>query len=245
MSDRDWFVPLSEADGRMLLGFPHAGAGCAQLAPLARLVASRDVQVWSANLPGRQARFDEPPRTDLDALAAELADAAAALLPDRPYDVFGYCAGALTALLVARALRNRGVPPPGRLIVVSAEAPDIAWRPPRLAGLPSDRLWEQLAELGGVPPGVVADERVRSIAEPAVRADFAMIAHYRLRPDLPLASRITVCHGQRDQTRRGALLGWRRQSTAPLDLCDLPGGHWLLDDACTMLAEIILAGDGR
>jgi medium-chain acyl-[acyl-carrier-protein] hydrolase len=243
-SDRDWFVPLSGAGGRLLLAFGHAGAGCAQFAELARCVAP-DVQVWSANLPGRQARLDEPPRTDLDALAGELADAATTVLPGRPYDMLGYCAGALTALLVARALRERGAAPPRRLIVVSAEAPDIAWRHRRLADQPSDRLWELLAQQGGVPTAMAADERMRSVAESAIRADFAMIARYRLRPDPPLASPITVCHGRGDATPRGALLGWRRQSTAPPLLRELPGGHWLLDDSCAELAKVILAQDGQ
>jgi surfactin synthase thioesterase subunit len=243
MADRDWFVPLSEAAGEVLLAFPHAGAGCAQLAELARLVTP-EIQVWSANLPGRQARLAEPPRTGLDALVTELAAAAVTVLADRPYQMFGYCAGTLTALLVARALRDHGVPP-RRLIVASAEAPDIAWRPRRLANHPSDRLWELLAEQGGVPPAMAADERMRSVAEPAVRADFAMIARYRLRPDLPLASPIIVCHGRDDGIRRGALLGWRRQSTAPAQLRELPGGHWLLDESCAELAKVILAEDGR
>jgi len=258
MSDRDWFVPLGEeAQGgrrpgaapgrpgcRVLLAFPHAGAGCAQMAGLAHSVAP-DVVVWSANLPGRQARLDEPPRTDLDVLVTELADAAATVLSDHPYEMFGYCAGALTALLAARVLRDRGVPPPRRLIVVSAEAPDIAWRPRRLADHPSDRLWQLLAEHGGVPPAMAADERMRAVAEPAVRADFAMIAHYRLRPEPPLASTVTVCYGRGDRVRRGALLGWRRQSTLPLELRELAGGHWLLDDSRDELAKVVLAEDGR
>ena len=244
MSDRDWFVPLGQAGGRTLLAFPHAGAGCAQLTELAHAVTPT-VSVWSANLPGRQARLDEPLMTDLDELVTELADAAIPLVADRPYDLFGYCAGALTALLVARALRDRGVAPARHLIVVSAEAPDIAWRPHRLADCPSEQLWTLLSEQGGVPSAMALDERMRSVAEPAVRADFAMIAHYRLRPDLPLATSITVCHGHGDGVARGALLGWRRQTTAPLRLCELPGGHWLLDDSCAELAKEVMAEDGR
>lgn len=243
MSDRDWFVPLSGGGGRLLLTFPHAGAGCAQFAELARCVAP-DVALWSANLPGRQARLDEPPRTDLDALAGELADAAATMLAGRPYEMFGYCAGALTALLVARSLRDRGIAP-RRLIVASAQAPDIAWRPRRLADQSSERLWRLLAGQGGVPPAMAADERMRSVAEPAVRADFAMLARYRFRQEPPLASPIMVCYGRDDQVRRGALLGWRRQAAAPPDLRELSGGHWLLEECCAELAKVILAEDGQ
>jgi surfactin synthase thioesterase subunit len=239
-TDRDWFVPLGGTTGRPLLAFPHAGAGCAQLVELARAVGP-DVSVWAANLPGRQARLHEPVRTDLEEVVAELTAAATEVLDEgRRYDVFGYCAGAQTALLVSRALRATGLGAPARLIAVSAEAPDIARRPRRLADQPSDRLWSLLAEQGGVPPAMAADRRLRALTEIAVRADFRMIADYRLRPDFPLPSAISVCYGSRDPVRRGALLGWRRQSTVALDLRQLPGGHWLLDDACDELAAVVL-----
>jgi surfactin synthase thioesterase subunit len=241
MADDDWFVPLTEDSGARLLAFPHAGAGCAQLVALARKLRP-ELAVWGANLPGRQARLHEPPGTDLIGLVARLSDAAAELIadqPDRPYALFGYCGGALQAFLVARELRTRGLPTPRRLVVVSFEAPDIAALPKGIATQPTHRLWSMLAEQGGVPVELAEDPTLRGVAEASVRADFAMIAGYQHRADLPLPCPITVCRGTRDRTPRGALLGWRRQSTLPLDLRDLSGGHWLLDDACDELAKTI------
>jgi surfactin synthase thioesterase subunit len=242
----DWFVPLVADDGPRLFGFPHAGAGCAQLSPFARALAEHGVSLWSANLPGRQARLGEPARTDLGALADELADALTGLL-DTPFALFGYCGGAAIAVAVVQRLRARRVPMPSRLLVASYEAPDIALRPRALSGMPSDRLWHYLVESGGVPPGLGTDLRLRQVVEPAVRADFAMLSGYRRDPEPPLPVPVTVLYGVDDPTPRGALLGWRRHSTYAIDLRPLPGGHWVLDESTGELAAAAAAalGEGR
>ena len=237
---QSWFVPLTDARAERVFAFPHAGAGCAQFTELAKAFTD-DVSLWAANLPGRQARLDEPPPHDLDELVETLARELAPLA-GRPYALFGYCGGALLAFLVARRLREHGTPPPARLIVGSFEAPDIGRRPYGLARLPSDRLWRQLSDDGGVPAELALDERLRRVAEPAVRADFALLAGYRHVAAPPLTTPITVCYGEQDEVRRGALLGWRRQTTGPVELRGVPGGHWLLDEAVPELAAVI--GEG-
>src|SRR5690242_14931824 len=114
----EWFAPLErhrKADVQ-LFAFPHAGGGPASLSALLARLPSR-VELWSLNLPGRQARLNEPARTDMEPLVAELADD----LPNhvrRPFALFGYCSGALLAYLVARRLDGSGTPP-SRLLVGS------------------------------------------------------------------------------------------------------------------------------
>ncbi|MEU4244976.1 alpha/beta fold hydrolase [Actinoplanes sp. NPDC026619] len=241
----DWYVPLVPDSPARVIAFPHAGAGCAQFSDLAKLLAPEHT-LWSANLPGRQARLSEPPVRDLTRLVDTLTEH---LVPhtDRPYVLFGYCGGALIAFLVARALHAGGSSLPLALVTASHPAPDIAPRPHGVATLPGARLWDSLAEAGGVPPELAADERMRRIAEPAVRADFAMLADYRHQPAPPLPIPVYACHGRADQVARGALLGWRRQSEFPARLRGLPGGHWLLDSAAAELAGVVresfLAGD--
>lgn len=246
MGARDWYVPLAGDGPVRLFVFPHAGAGCARFVGLARGLAP-DVAVWAANLPGRQARLDEPPRTDLSALVEELADHLAGLARP-PYGLLGYCGGALLAYLVTRALRERGVPAPEVLIVVSFEAPDIARRPRGLVNQPSERLWEYLTTEGGAPADLATDERLRHVSEPAVRADFGMLASYRHQVAPPLPCRITVVFGRDDPTPRGAWLGWRRMTDAALELVPLPGDHWLLEasgDDLTKAVATVLGGGSR
>ncbi|MFL6123336.1 thioesterase II family protein [Actinophytocola sp.] len=240
---RDWFVRLGDPGGEPVFAFPHAGGGCAQLAELAR---TAEVELWAANLPGRQARLSEPAWTDYPSLATTLATELADRLDGEPYSVLGYCGGALLAYGVLRRLHAGTVPLPRRFVVVSYEAPDIAPRPRRVADLPSDSLWDYLTDIGGVPAGLAADPRLRKVAEPAVRADFTVLAGYRHEVAPPLPLPITVCYGERDgETRRGALLGWRRHTSCPLELHGVPVGHWLLDEACGELAAILGDRTGR
>lgn len=241
---RDWFLPVADDTGVRVFAFPHAGAGCAQLAPFGRIGAAHGLSVWAANLPGRQARLDEPPHTRFGDLVDELADRITGLL-DRPYVLFGYCGGSLLAYGLARVLRARALPLPQRLTVVSYEAPDIARRPRRVAQLPPDLLWEHLTESGGVPATLSGNQRLRNVAEPAVRADFAWLADYRHQPDLPLPVPVTVCFGRADDSPRGAFLGWRRHTSHPLDVRVVDGGHWLLDDAADELAAQVAAAVSR
>jgi surfactin synthase thioesterase subunit len=237
--DPAWFVPLTPDDGLPLFAFPHAGAGCAQLADFAKQLAGHGVTVRAANLPGRQARLAEAPVTDISGLADTLADALAAEVGDRPYALFGYCGGALLAYETARRLQARSVPMPTRLIVVSFEAPDIGLRPRRVSRLPSHVLWTYLLDSGAVQEDHGQNAALRRVAEPAIRADYTMLGTYHHEPGPPLTIPLTVCHGERDTgTPRGALLGWRRLTTGPVDLRGLDAGHWLLTDAGERLAEI-------
>ena len=236
----DWFVPLATDDGVPLYGFPHAGAGCAHLAGFARSAEKVGVSLWSANLPGRQGRLSEPPITAFEPLVDELTTALRARRGGRTYAVFGYCAGALLAYGVLQAMARRGAVMPSRFVVASSDAPDIARRPRRVAHLPSEVLWAHLRDGGSVPETLAAHGRLRQVAEPAVRADFAVLGGYRHRPTPPLPVPITVCFGTEDpHVERGALLGWRRHSSASVDLRALPGGHWLVDDAPDELANVI------
>jgi medium-chain acyl-[acyl-carrier-protein] hydrolase len=241
------FVAVGECSAPRVYAFPQAGAGCAQLVELARRSAP-NLEVWGATLPGRQALLHLPPLRDLDELVGLLATALADAVSERPgepYLLFGYCGGALQAFLVARLLRELGVPAPAGLVVASFEAPDIARRPRGVAGLPSDLLWAALRAQGGIGADLDETPKLRELTEPAVRADFVMIADYRHRPDLPLDVPITVCSGELDTVHRGALLGWRRQTTAGVHLRYLPGSHWLLDECVGQLADALVEAAGQ
>jgi surfactin synthase thioesterase subunit len=198
------------------------------------------LSIWAANLPGRQARLSEPPVTDFGQLVDALTEALLQRRGDQPYGVFGYCGGALIGYEVLRTIVARGGPAARRFVVASYEAPDIARRPRRMTLLRGDALWSYLVESGGVPATLAGDEQLRQVAEPAIRADFGVLGGYQHQPGPALPLPITVCYGLQDgETPRGALLGWRRHSTLPIDLRGLPGGHWLLDDAGDELAMLI------
>ncbi|MEU4537569.1 thioesterase domain-containing protein [Streptosporangium sp. NPDC023825] len=259
-----WFVPVGERPGGRirLYTFPNAGSGPASLTGLAERFPD-EVDVWSVNLPGRQARLAEPPVEDLDKLVDDLARDLLATARE-PYALFGYCSGALLAYLVCRRLVElapasgaigTGLPAdlagpvpspesggrwPERLLVGSFAAPDVTLLLRRLPSLPSWLFWDQLIELGGVPAEVAEREVLRPILEPALRADFGMLARYRHRQGPPLPVPVTVLYGSRDGSMsRGGLLGWRRQSVARPSMRELDASHWLAEETPGLLATVI------
>lgn len=238
------FVPVErrpEARTRLYV-FPHAGGGPGAVAPLAPLLPP-EIEPWALDLPGRQARLAEPPRTDLEPLADDMAAALAGGPPGPPgpYALFGYCSGALLAYLACRRLDGTARPPV-RLLVGSFSAPDVAVYLRRLPALPSGLFWERLLEYGGVPEEVAAREELRPVLEPALRADFGLLAGYRHRPGPPMATPVTVLYGRDDDLlTRGGLLGWRRQTAARPALRELPASHWLMEDAPGELAAALAA----
>ncbi|MEU8385757.1 thioesterase domain-containing protein [Streptosporangium sp. NPDC048865] len=257
-----WFVPVGERPGGRirLYAFPNAGSGPASLTDLAERFPD-EVDVRAVNLPGRQARLAEPPVEDLDALVDDLARDLLANARE-PYALFGYCSGALLAYLVCRRLTELAPASPGaglpaplagpgaspeaggrwpeRLLVGSFAAPDVTLLLRRLPSLPSRLFWDQLIELGGVPAEVAGREVLRPILEPALRADFGMLARYRHRPGPPLPVPVTVLYGSRDGSMtRGGLLGWRRQSVSRPSMRELDASHWLAEETPDLLATVI------
>lgn len=241
-----WFVRCGAdpaATAPTVYVFPHAGAGPASLTALAAACAPH-VDVWSVNLPGRQARLHEPARSDLDALVDELvADLAARARP--PFALFGYCSGALLADLVAHGLQAAGRPP-AHLFLGSFAAPDVAAIPRRLHLLTSEAFWEQLPEQGGAPAQLAERVELRPVFEPALRADFALLAAFRYQRRPPLTAPITVLHGGSDTLlTRGGLLGWRRETRAGLVMREIDASHWLVEDAPDAVARVIVDGFPR
>jgi surfactin synthase thioesterase subunit len=234
-----WFVRVEHREGARarLYALPHAGAGPGALGALAAELP-HTIELWALNLPGRQARLAESPRTELEPLIGEIA----ADLAETPgyYSLFGYCGGALLAYLAARQSR------PKHLFVGSFAAPDLALVPRRLHILPGDLFWDVVLAQGGVPTDLAERSDLHPVFETALRADFALYAgyyHHRVEPlDVP----ITVLYGRDDtELTKGELLGWRRQTISRPELCELAAGHWLVDEdpagVAACLAERILA----
>lgn len=239
MTDAEWFVPLAAdttADVHVA-AIPHAGGGCATFAPIADMLAPQ-VTVWGANFPGRQARFLEPPCTDLDVVLDRLA---AGYPPaHRRTVLFGYCSGALLAFLLARRLRARGGSLPAALVVASYPAPDVA-RPPRtLHKAEPDRFWPEILALGGVPTPVAGQPDFREIFEAGLRADYALLADYVFAEEPPLQIPVVAVHGDADpMLGRDCVDGWSRHTAGPFRAVATPGDHWILDTAPDRVVDVL------
>jgi len=210
-----------------LVCFPHSGAGPTAFHHWARRLAP-DIEVWSAVLPGRAARAQEPFADDWDSLVEEFADAVSASVP-RPYALFGQSLGAAIAFEVARELQRRGEPP-AHLVASASPAPDLR----EALAVPADDdalIREVDSRYAGIPAEVRAVPELVEYFLPALRADLRLAADYVYRPGPRLGFPVTAFAGDQDTTvPAGGLEGWRGHTAADCEVHHLGGGHFCLND---------------
>ncbi|MFI6644596.1 thioesterase II family protein [Streptomyces sp. NPDC050504] len=227
-----WFVrPPSDAYAARIFCFPFAGAGASAFS--AWPAAIDGAEVCPLQFPGRENRLGHPHYGTYENLADSLAQQLEPLL-DRPYALFGHCAGALPAYETALRLAARGLPAPGRLFVSGQPAPHDAPRDRMLTmGEPELRA-ELAAFLRG--RGIEPRPDMIDLGMLVLGRDHAAASAYRREPaalDCPV-----VVLRWRDDPDVGpdALDGWREYSESVRFLA-LDGGHYAFMDAPDGLLE--------
>jgi len=220
------FSPAPDATHRLVC-LPHAGGAAGAFLPWSRTL-SPHVDVLAVQYPGRQNRHAEA----LLGSVHELADGIVqALEPwrDRPYSLFGHSMGASVAFEAARALEADGTGP--AVLVLSGRgapppAPTTGWR----HLLDDDAIKREVEQLGGTPPGVLADPELAQVVLPIVRNDYRAAETYWAPPEAVVRCPVVGLVGSDDplvspeQARE-----WRRHTSGAFVLHVLPGDHFFLD----------------
>jgi surfactin synthase thioesterase subunit len=221
----------------VLICLPHGGAGASFFRGWQAL-APAGTRVLPVRLPGREDRFTEPPLTEVTAVV----DDAAAWLSGQLRDgervvMFGHSLGAVLAYELAHRLATGAEL---SALVVSGSPDPWHGRENRLTGLPDVEFLAGLAELTGHTHPALADEEVRELVLPVLRADVTMHENYRPASDRPLDIPVTAVRGRDDSlVSAAAVAGWARATTGPFDTAELDGGHmYLVDDAEPLLTLI-------
>lgn len=214
---------------------PYAGGGASAYTGLLRELTG--LTVIPIQLPGRENRIAEPPAFTIQEIADEIAPAT-----NTPYLLYGHSMGARLAFEVARELRRRGLPGPGRLYVGGAHPPHRKVPLAASADLPDDAFIDQLVRRSGALPELKHVPELRELMLPVLRADFAWIKNHRYAPEPPLDCPIVAFTGL-DDGEVGAedMLGWARHTTAGFHLRTLRGGHLFVKDRPADLAALVTA----
>ncbi len=241
---RDPWFPFVAANGPAaaapvrLFCFPFAGAGASVFREWPAELPS-SVGVFAVQPPGHETRIRETPLVSVESLVDAFLPA---LLPrlDRPFAFFGHSLGALVAYELARALRSRGAPLPGRLFVSGSRAPHRPKRAGLYHVLEGDAFVAGLRRLGGTPERVLAEPELMELFEPMLRADFTMSETYERAPDDPLDVPIAAFGGTDDpEVEPGGLEAWEEHTRAPFTLERFPGDHFFLQSARTELLRAV------
>jgi surfactin synthase thioesterase subunit len=240
-----WFhAPLDavpEARPRaVLVCFPYAGGGPSAYHAFCRALPLH-LRPLVARLPGREASRQIPALTDLDDIAAHLAEALPEAAGGLPMVFWGHSMGALVAFEVARRL-GAGAGP--RCLVVSgSKAPQLPGmpRPVPVEALDDARFLQLLQGYGGMPSVILDNPELLALLLPQIRADFVAMDGYRYRAGAPLDCELLCVNGSSDHlVGRDAARAWATQ-TSRHAVCEwLPGGHFFINESRAALVRLIV-----
>ncbi|MFI6044691.1 thioesterase II family protein [Nocardia sp. NPDC051321] len=216
-----------------LFCFSYAGGGPSVFRPWADAMP-QDVEVRTAQLPGRAARVAEPAYRRMEPLVLELQRAIEPHL-DMPFAFFGHSMGALIAFELTRRLRAAEAPLPTTLLLAAFRAPQLPNPNIKIHHLPDEVLKTVLLK-EGTPRQVVDDDALMRAALPTLRADLELCDTYRYNAEPPLEVPMSVFGGDQDARVSAADLGqWRAQAGATFRLTTLPGSHFFIHSAQDLL----------
>jgi len=229
--------PNPQANLRLFC-FPYAGGSALIFRPWSDRLPPY-VEVCPIELPGRGRRLREPPLSQLNPLIQALAHA---LLPylDKPFAFFGHSMGGLVSFELTRQLRRAYGLSPTHLFVSGRRAPQIPAREPPIHLLPDSLFLEELRQLNGTPDEVLANKELMQLLLPILRADFTALETYVYAPEPRLNCPLVIFGGLQDrEVSCDALEAWREQTNAAFSLQMLPGDHFFLHSAQSLLLRTL------
>jgi medium-chain acyl-[acyl-carrier-protein] hydrolase len=230
-------LPNPQAKLRLFC-FPYAGGWSQTYRPWAKQL-SREIELYSIELPGRGARLIEKPIVQFSQLLQETALGIAPYL-DRPFAFFGHSMGALLSFELTQLLCFRGCPAPEIIFVSGHRAPHVKSEHPPIYNLPELEFIEEIRRMEGTPEAVLANAELRELIFPALRADFEAIYNYQHKPSKPLDLPITVFGGLEDHgVNLYALEDWRRYTNKKFRLQMFQGNHFFLHEAQPLILQVI------
>ncbi len=257
----DWLVLIKQnpAATVRLFCFPFAGGGSA----VYRLWNDRigpSMEVIAVEPPGRLARLDQTPVSDVHLFAAEAAKAMTPLL-DKPYALFGHCLGGLTMYETAREIHRAAEKLPIHLFASGSRPPDLINKEGPFERLLQDRLlssrlYDPFLPIHEQPEEVFADvirlfridsteqmlksAELRALVLPVVRAEFEMASNYQYRREAAWNFPITCFNGEDDlYVTHADILSWGRFTTSSFHVHIRQGEHFLLVDDSDFLLHTI------
>lgn len=246
-----WFLrPRPRPDAEQLLYcFPYGGGSAsnfrAWLEPMPAWLELRTVE-----LPGRGTRLGEPAPTEVDQLVASIGEAMLVDLDDRPFSLYGHCAGSMLAYEVAHYIRVAGRTP-RHLFAAAANIPrrnrlDRAMENYEDTGQSVEQMDDAFLlgflrrfEFQGLEE-FERDPELRAIAFATLRADSQLLSDYELRERSPLPVPITVMGGGRDPWNNAYELWlWSKLTSQRFDWRWFPdGNHYFHIPRAPELAEL-------
>jgi medium-chain acyl-[acyl-carrier-protein] hydrolase len=149
--------------------------------------------------------------------------------------------GALVSFELARRLRQTPHISPARLFVSGCRAPQFPVRDEQIHDLPEREFIAELRALNGTPEAAFQDDQLMRLMLPMLRADFSVCETYAYAADQPLDCPISAFGGIQDERiSQLHVASWREHTSGPFRLRMLPGDHFFVHSARTMVVQAVL-----
>ncbi len=217
------------AAARRLFCLPYAGGGVSAYAQWWRGLPT-DVEVVGVQLPGREARLNDPPLTSITAMA-DSAFAAVRTATDLPFAIFGHSMGALVAFeLALRVEGDETLRPPSHVFLSGRRAPGTIEPVADMTALEDAEFLAALEfRFGAVTEDVRMQPALLELLVPLLRADVAAVESYRAPLGRLLHCPVDVCGGLGDMHPRPVELGdWQAWAQQPVGVRLFEGDHFYL-----------------
>ncbi|MEU5784735.1 thioesterase II family protein [Micromonospora lupini] len=214
------------------------------------------VDVLPIQLPGREARVNEPRIRDLAVLLEQLDGELGALL-DEPYAFYGHSMGAMIAYSWARMRFETGRSRPLMVNVGACQppgAPGTDRRTPGFFDRPDDELERMLVGIGGMSAALMSYPQWRDAAIALLRDDLALCEPrdlYGVGSETdPVDCPINIFTGAGDPiVTPEQMARWHRLTRAGGVVRELPGGHFFHQESrpllLSYLRNLLAAASGR
>jgi medium-chain acyl-[acyl-carrier-protein] hydrolase len=198
-----------------------------------------DVEIVSVQLPARENRFHEPPIESMEQLVGPLLEGLASQLT-APFALFGHSMGALIAFELARRMRRSGVAPE-HLFAAGCRAPHLPSRSVWHT-LPDQEFLAAIAELGGIPPELLAQPQFLDAMLPTLRSDCVLAETYTFHPQATLSCPVSAFGGTQDKEAPSEdVRAWSGHTTGPCRFHLLPGDHFFVNSARSDLLRLVIS----
>lgn len=224
-----------------LFCLPYAGGSAAVYREWQRHLPAW-IRLVPLHMPGRGVRHSMRALHEWPALLDLLLDDVAVQL-GRPFAIFGYSMGALIAIELAHAIRERHGVGPAWLGVAACKAPSRRKRELHWLTCHESEFLDEVRSLNGMPEELLENREFMDLVLPFLRADFHLCGSYVYRQRVPLDCPMLVLGGTRDREIAQDpenLAAWSLETRGALEQCAIDADHFFINTHRDVLVELVV-----
>ncbi len=224
-----------------LFCLPYAG-GSATIYLKWRQYLNDNIEIYPVELPGRGARFNEKPYTNVKDMIEDISITIMNEINDCEFMIFGHSMGAILAYELIHKFNIMGIHKPKHAFFSGRGAPHLPVLKEDAYLLPEDEFTKKVFSLGGMPRLLLEQKEILNIFIKILKADYEAIEKYEYsNRDYKFEFPISVLNGVDDLLTQNCISQWDIHTMKECDIYNFKGGHFFINDYIKEITEIILS----